>query len=182
MLDNLVLGVTLLFLAAAWPPYNVYIAEALNNKDRRTVSMILAATVTGLGLGTALVVGGVSATNLPLVKLGGVVVLISGVRMLLSRPALKDSTAATKPKTGVDRGPIFTSFLISATPGVYALLAAQGITKHDLLQTVTVFVSGPTGCFVGGLLLAYGVRFVKMPMHLIGGVLVILISIKMIVS
>ncbi|HEY3374111.1 MAG TPA: hypothetical protein VGK02_03495 [Candidatus Aquicultor sp.] len=178
MLVYLTLGSTLLFISAAWPPYNVYIADALVRKDRLTVVLIVLAAFFGLMVPTTVIVAGASLASIPLGKIGGAFVLFTGIRMFFKHPESEVKTGE-EARTKTNREAIVTSLLISMVPGIYAVLAAEGITKHDLLQTVIVFICGPTGVLLGGLLLAYGIRFINLPIDKIGGVLIVLISLKM---
>ncbi|MCL5291902.1 MAG: hypothetical protein M1548_05145 [Actinobacteria bacterium] len=52
-------------------------------------------------------------------------------------------------------------------------------SKRDFLQTAVVWISGPAGILLGGVLLAYGVRFIELPIDKIGGTLILLIGLKM---
>ncbi|MDI6816113.1 MAG: hypothetical protein QME41_02825 [Actinomycetota bacterium] len=179
MLAYFGLALSILFLSAAWPPHNVYVADALARNDKRTVVLIALAVLAGVSLSTALVAVGASLAKIPLSTIGGIIVAITGIRMLFRASFEKKAAEAEghdKPKRDV----IITAFVLALNPGPYAIIAAEGIAKKDFVQTAIVIVCDPVGVVAGGILLGYGIRFVKLPLNIIGGVIVILIGLKMI--
>ncbi|MHB0976778.1 MAG: hypothetical protein ACYC1U_06245 [Candidatus Aquicultorales bacterium] len=179
MFSYITLSLSLVALAAIWPPYNVYIADALGRKDRITVALIVVAAVLGLSVSSFLVAAGASLTKLPLGKIGGAFVVFTGVRLLLSKaPAREESVG----KAVRSREAVAASFLISATPGVYAVTVAHGIAKNDLLQALAAFIGGPLGILLGGILLSAGLRMFALPVEKIGGSIVLAIGAWMIIG
>jgi len=173
------LALSILFLSAAWPPHNVYVADALARNDKRTVIFIALAVLAGVSLSTALVAVGASLAKIPLSTIGGIIVIITGIRMLFRGSFEKKAAEAEghgKPKRDV----IITAFVLALNPGPYAIIAAEGIAKQDFVQTAIVIACDPVGVVAGGMLLGYGIRFVKLPLNIIGGIIVILIGLKMI--
>ncbi len=175
MWQYLEIGLPLLFLAAIWPPYNILIAKSLIEKDYLVTLGIIFSSFLGLSLSVFLLVGGAKLTHLPLSLMGGVIVILLGIKMIFSKEKKEKVNIAARFQT------VFTTFLLSAVPGVYALTAASGFLKGDLNQVLTVYLAGPTlGITSGGLLIAYGVRYSKLPLNKIGGILLIFIGLKMI--
>ncbi|MBS3909053.1 MAG: hypothetical protein KGZ93_05435 [Actinobacteria bacterium] len=173
------LALSILFLSAAWPPHNVYVADALARNDRRTVALIALAVLAGVSLSTALVAAGASLAKIPLSTIGGIIICITGVRMLF-RGSYEKRAAEAEVHGKSRREVIITAFILALTPGPYAIIAAEGIAKQDFAQTAIVLVCDPVGVTAGGMLLAYGIRFVKLPLNIIGGIIVILIGLKMV--
>lgn len=171
----LVLGISLLFLAAIWPPYNVFIAESIVKKDKWMLFAIPSSSVLGLTLSVLMIFWGAEVLGFSLSIIGGIVVILLGIKMFFSPPSEE------KVNLGEKLSMLFTVFLVSAIPGVYAFTAASGLQKGDLLQVLTVYLAGPIfGITLGGILLAFGFKISKLPLNKVGSLLLLIIGIKMI--
>jgi|Deesub1362A_J573_1020465.scaffolds.fasta_scaffold11052_3 small neutral amino acid transporter SnatA (MarC family) len=175
ILSYLLLGISLLFLAAIWPPYNVFIAESIVKKDKWMLFAIPVSSVLGLTLSVLMIFWGAEVLGFSLSIIGGIVVILLGIKMFFSPPS------EGKVNLGEKVSMLFTVFLVSAIPGVYAFTAASGLQKGDLLQVLTVYLAGPIfGITLGGFLLAFGFKISKLPLNKVGSLLLLLIGIKMI--
>ncbi len=175
---HLTIFLTLLGLAALWPPYNIFIARALGQGDYLTAALTPVVSSVGLAIITAAMVAGASLVNLPLSLVGGIFVLLMGLRMLWKAPS-HDAGLGTVEKAGM----LGTVFLISLMPGVYSVTAAMGVQEGDYLLTALVFLAGPTlGITLGGVVLHHGFRATRLPLARVGGAVLAGIGLWMILS
>ncbi len=170
----LALGVPLLFLAAIWPPYNVFLAYFFSKKDFKTALGIILSSSVGLSLSVVLIFLGGRFANLPLNFIGAAIVGFLGVKMLFNQPVNTKFEVVSRMEA------ISSTFFLSFIPGVFAFTAASGLYRGEIGQLITVFLAGPVlGISLGGLLLYLGVSLFKLPLNKIGGLLLIAIAIYM---
>jgi small neutral amino acid transporter SnatA (MarC family) len=175
ILSYLALGISLLLLAAVWPPYNVFIAESIIKNDKWMLFAIPLSSILGLTLSVLMIFWGAQILGVSLSIIGGVVVIFLGIKMFFSPPS------GEKVNLGERLSMLFTVFLVSAIPGVYAFTAASGLQKGDLFQVLTVYLAGPVlGITLGGFLLAFGFKISKLPLNKVGAFLLFVIGLKMI--
>ncbi len=171
------LGIPLLFLAALWPPYNVLIAEAILRKDRWMLMAIPVSSVLGLSLSVLVIFWSARIFGIPLSLVGGIIVIALGIKMFFS------SESEGEISLGEKLSAIFTVFVVSAIPGVYAFTAAAGLERGDWGQVLTVYLAGPVlGIVLGGVLLAYGFKLTRLPPNKVGALLLFFVGVKMIFS
>ncbi len=177
MLNYLTLGLPLLLLAALWPPYNVLIADAFLRKKYWMILAIIFSSLLGLSTSVFLMVQGAKLANINFNLVGGIFVLALGLRLFFTKENRKK-----KSTIGEHVQSLWTIFVVSFIPGVFSVTAAAGILNRDVGQVITVYLAGPLlGIFLGGILMAYGVKYAKLPLNRIGGILLLFIGIVMII-
>jgi hypothetical protein len=176
---NLILFLSLLGLAALWPPYNIFIARALEEGDYLTVVLTPLVSTLGLSIITVALALGAGLTNLPLSPLGGAFVGLMGLRMLMRKSVEGSEGLAVGERAEI----LGTAFLVSATPGVYSVTAAVGVERGDFLLILLVFMAGPIlGITLGGFALHHGLKATRLPLSRIGGLILTAIGLWMVLS
>lgn len=175
MLNTLSLGFSLMFLAAVFPPYNVYIAQSINESNYKKYFMIIVFSVIGLALGGFMIFYGSKMLGFPIELLGGAIIFYLGLRMFIKKEeesADYDSMQLADSLSGA-----FSCMLMSMVPGAFSLTVAKGIANSDLFLVLTVFLAGPIlGTTLGGLLLYKGTQVSRLPLNKVGGIMLFFVS------
>lgn len=129
----LAIGIPLLFLAAIWPPYNVFLAYFFSKKDFKAALDIVLSSSTGLALSVTLILFGSRFANLTLNFIGAAIVDFLGVKMFFSQPVKQQLEVVSRIEA------ISSPFFLSFIPGVFAFTAAADLYRGEVGQLITVF-------------------------------------------
>lgn len=176
MWEMISLGTTLFFLAAIWPPYNVFIAQSLSEKNLLLYLLVVIPGIGGLMVGGLLLGYGTKLLGIPLELIGGIFILGVALRMLW--PKKNQSTAeAFKKKVSGSIQAALSCFLMSIMPGVFTVSMGTAISTANMALFFAVFIGSTLGIHIGGILLYKGAAFAKLPLDKLGGVLLLFIGI-----
>ena len=84
MLNTVSIAVSLFFLAAVFPPYNVYIAQSIRHKNFRQYFLIIVFSILGLTIGSLLIFFGSELIGLPIELVGGGIILYLAIKMFFT--------------------------------------------------------------------------------------------------
>lgn len=72
-----------------------------------------------------------------------------------------------------------TLFLLAAIYPPYNVFIAQSFSEKNLILYLIVVVSSIVGVILGGLILEYGTKLLRLPLELIGGIFIIVVGLRM---
>ena len=173
MLNTVGIGASLFFLAAVFPPYNVYIAQSIRQKNIRKYLMIVGFSVLGLTLGSVAIYLGSQLIGASLELVGAAVILYLAVKMFLKKEEIQiEGEELQENLTGA-----ISCMVMSMLPGAYTVTVAKGLATMDYFLVSTVFLAGPIlGISLGGVLLYKGTKVTRLPLNKVGGVMLFLVS------
>lgn len=178
-MELLTLGCTLLFLAALWPPYNVFIARAIRQRSIFLYLSVMVPSVAGQAAGAWLLVKGVGLLGIPLEFIGGGFILILAVKMFLTAEKHgeeEDDVPAIDYKTALSAA--FSCCVMSMIPGAFTISLAKAIEDFDIVRiSVVVGMGTIAGLTVGGIMLYNGAKLAKLPLNKLGGVLLAFVGV-----
>jgi hypothetical protein len=177
MFELIGLGLTLFILAALWPPYNVFIAQAFSEKNPLLYFSVILPSLCGLFTGGTIIGIGTKLLGIPLELFGGIFILGIGVKMLLPKKN-QDSDIEFKKKLSNSIQAAFSCFFMSAMPGVFTVALATALNPVNIPQILAVTFFGATlGNTAGGILLYKGTKLMNLPLKKIGGILLLFIGV-----
>ena len=173
MLDTVGIGASLFFLAAVFPPYNVYIAESIGQRNLKKYMMIVLFSVFGLSIGSTAIFLGSRMIGASVELIGAIVILYLAVKMFLK----KEETEITAREIKENLTGAISCMIMSMLPGAYSITVAKGLANMDFLLVSTVFLAGPIlGISFGGLLLYKGTKVSRLPLNKVGGLLLFFVA------
>lgn len=175
MLNTISVGASLFFLAAVFPPYNVYIAQSISQKNLKKYIMIVFFSVLGLGLGSAMIYWGSQKIGFPIELIGGSIIIYLAIKMFFK--ADENSIDIKELEIKENLSGAISCMIMSMLPGAYSLTVAKGLATMDYFLVLTVFLAGPVlGTSLGGLLLYKGTKISRIPLNKVGGVMLFLVG------
>lgn len=175
MLSSLSMGLSLMFLAAVFPPYNVYIAQSIKESNFKKYLIIIVFSVLGLAIGGFLVFYGSKLLGFPVELLGGVVIFYLAVKMFLKKE--DESVNYESAQLADSLSGALSCMLMSMLPGAFSLTIAKGLANSDLFLVLVVFLAGPIlGTSLGGFLLYKGTQVSRLPLNKVGGIMLFFVS------
>lgn len=169
------LGGTLFFMAAVYPPYNVFIARSISEKNLFLYLSTMIPSISGLFLGGLLLGYGTKLLGLPLELIGGVFIIGVGLRMLLPKKN-QPQEDRLKEKVAGSAQAALSCFLMSCMPGVFTVSMGTAFNNSNITQISAVVMGAVLGTNLGGILLFKGARLTHLPLNKLGGVLLLFVG------
>ena len=173
------LGATLFIIATVFPPYNVFIAQSISERNLFLYLSTMIPALSGLFLGGILLDYGTKFLGLPLELIGGIFIILVGLRMLLFKkiPAGENHQEdQLKQKVSGSAQAAISCFLMSLMPGVFTVSIATGFNTLNYGQISAVFMGAALGTNLGGILLFKGAKLAHLPLDKLGGVLLLFVG------
>lgn len=176
MFEVISLGFTLFVLAAIWPPYNVFIAQAFLEKNLVLFLSVLLPSLAGLFSGGLVLKFGTKFLGIPLELVGGIFILFIAVKMLWPKKSANNVDAFKRKFSGSIQASL-SCYLMSCMPGVFTVSMATAMSPINIPQILAVTLFGATlGNIAGGFLLYKGAKLAHLPLDKIGGILLIFLG------
>jgi hypothetical protein len=175
LLSTVSVGASLFFLAAVFPPYNVYIAQSISQKNLKKYLMIVAFSVLGLAIGSTMIYFGSQMIGFPIELIGGGIILYLAIKMFFKKEADPDEINSLELKENLSGA--ISCMIMSMLPGAYSITVAKGLATLDFFLVATVFLAGPIlGTSFGGVLLYKGTKVSRIPLNKVGSILLLLVG------
>ena len=173
LLQTMGIGASLFFLAAVFPPYNVYIAESISQKNLKKYLMIISFSILGLTIGGVTIYLGSQIVGASVELVGALVILYLALKMFTKKEEIAEPTAELKENfTGA-----ISCMIMSMLPGAYSITVAKGLASMDYFLVSTVYLAGPIfGISFGGFLLYKGTKVSNLPLNKVGGLMLLFVS------
>jgi hypothetical protein len=180
MWEVISLGATLFFIASVFPPYNVFIAQSISEKNLLLYLSTMIPSLSGLFLGGLLLGYGSILLGLPLELIGGVFIIVVGLRMLWPKKNQLKDDRLKKKVTGSAQAAL-SCFLLSFMPGVFTIAMGTAFNTANFPQVLTVSLGAALGINLGGILLFKGAKLAHLPLDKLGGVLLLFVGVLTII-
>ncbi|MEL7564602.1 MAG: hypothetical protein AAGU27_06940 [Dehalobacterium sp.] len=176
MWEVISLGGTLFLLAVIYPPYNVFIAQSFFEKNLILYLIVVISSIIGVILGGLILEYGTRLLGLPLELLGGIFIIIVGLKMLWPKKSQSNEKKLNE-QVSVSVEAAFSCFLMSVMPGVFTISMGTGLSTANAGQISAVLIGATLGINSGGILLYKGASLANLPIDKLGGVLLLFVGI-----
>lgn len=177
MLNTISVVGSLFFLAAVFPPYNVYIAQAIRHKSIKQYFLIIFFSVLGLSIGSFLVYYGSEIIGFPIELVGGGIIFYLAIKMFLSEENKAAELENIELKENLSGA--ISCMIMSIVPGAFSISIAKAFADMDYILVALIFLAGPIlGTSFGGILLHKGTKISKLPLNKVGSIMLFVISIS----
>lgn len=175
MLNNVSVVASLFFLAAVFPPYNVYIAQAISHKNIRQYFMIIIFSLIGLAIGSLLMLFGSEVLGLPIELVGGGIIFYLAVKMFFTEES--DPSQVENMELKDDLSGAISCMIMSMLPGAFSITIAKALVDMNYFLAAAIFLFGPIlGTSFGGFLLYKGTKLSNLPLNKVGSIMLFVIS------